>query len=278
MNSRLSNDNLEVINTEKSFYKSQTKSAEPAASSHGKRTRLSNFSKSIKSSTKSLSSQSTFDSQNSRKSSAKSILPIRVNLLVLKFKAVSHSIGFCRYWAKWGFCNFERNLKQYISFALIMNQNNQYFNPFIDEDTLIKTEMMNFKRTFKELIENNENCIDEESREILRKTRRTLKEVETLKKTFKFMSQMKSINQLTLVMQDKFYHNCRLEEFAQNRVVVVQENRPEFFYIIIKGSLVCTYKRKGDKKSNTICFIEKGGTYGDLPVSRLLNFAQNCSI
>jgi CRP-like cAMP-binding protein len=77
-------------------------------------------------------------------------------------------------------------------------------------------------------------------------------------------------------MQNKFYLNCRLEEHTKNKVLVVQERRPLQFYVLLKGTLVCTFRKKGDNKSNTICFIEKGNTFGDLPL--LSNSNHTCSV
>ena len=55
-----------------------------------------------------------------------------------------------------------------------------------------------------------------------------------------------------------------LEEYAGGRVIAAQYHMPRHFYIVLNGSLACTYKRLTDEQSTTICFIEKGMCFGDL--------------
>jgi hypothetical protein len=168
------NDDEDVfssIRTEKSFISTSKKS---------KVTRLSY--KSIRSS----SIQSVVNSLASAKSkstdlvsSFKSINKLDRNQYLRKrFRLVIYWIGLCKYWSKLASKKFERNLQQYISFSLIMNEKNEVK---ISQETLIKTEMMNFKQAFKQLLANTETYIDDKAREILAKNIKTNQDVEILK-------------------------------------------------------------------------------------------------
>ena len=59
-----------------------------------------------------------------------------------------------------------------------MNEKNEVK---ISQETLIKTEMMNFKQAFKQLLANTETYIDDKAREILAKNMKTNQDVEILK-------------------------------------------------------------------------------------------------
>jgi len=232
----------------------------------------------------------------------------RKRMRMKKFKLLLHWIGFCKYWANLSMMRFEKNIGKYISFALIVNDSIPS-KKNMSEETLIKSEMMNFKKNFKELTESVESFIDDETRHILINKHfhhhhhhhhhqdhhhqnhhhqdhhhqdhhhqnhhhhnhhhhdhfnRTNHDIEFLKKAFKHMVQLKSINSLTNEMQTKFYRHCRLVEYDRNRVIVIQGQKPALFYLLFKGSLVCTFRKKYDAQSQTICFIEKGGTFGGI--------------
>ena len=264
MNSRQSTK-LDDELQEKSIVLSEKKSQSGSPVSAGKTSRLS-ASRSNKTPTR--SSKLASRTPLSRKESIKQEEPKidKRKFLLTKFKAYVNAYCFVDYFCKYYYHKLKKNLEKYTSFALIMNHSSE--NAYrISNETLIKAEMMNFKHAFREQTENNEFHIDNFTKSVLKKLNRSFKEVEYLKKTFKHWSQLKSINQLTEVMQNKYYQNCRLDEFEQNRVISLQENPALYFYILIKGSLVCTYKKRNEIRSHTICFIEKGGTYGDLPVS-----------
>lgn len=124
-----------------------------------------------------------------------------------------------------------------------------------DENAKIKAEMMNFKLTFKQPVWIS---LDPTAKAILAKNVRSVEDVAYIKNTLKNMPHMRHFNRLSSDMMEKILRCCWIEEFEAKRVIVEQYQRPAFFYIILNGSLVCTYKAKEDRKSSTICFLEKG--------------------
>lgn len=171
-NNNYDEDVFSSIRTEKSFLSTSKKS---------KVTRLSY--KSIRSS----SIQSVVNSLASAKSKSTDLVSSsksrinkldRIQYVKKRFRLVIYWIGLCKYWSKLASKKFERNLQQYISFSLIMNEKNEVK---ISEETLIKTEMMNFKQAFKQLLTNTETYIEDKAREILAKNVKTKQDVEILK-------------------------------------------------------------------------------------------------
>ena len=130
--------------------------------------------------------------------------------------------------------------------------NNKQLN---DETAQIKAEMMSFNVSFNQAISSNLNDL---TRQILLKNRRTSEDIALLKNTFKNMPHMKQFNKLNPEMVNKVLRCCWLGEFEARRVIAAQYQLPQFFYIVLSGSLVCTYRTREERKSNTICLIDKG--------------------
>ena len=72
--------------------------------------------------------------------------------------------------------------------------------------------------------------------------KRSRKDVLLLDKTVKQIQHMKFMNDLPSVMRTRFYEYCWLEEYEAQRVLVIQNRKPDFFYVIVNGTLVCTYR------------------------------------
>ena len=74
-------------------------------------------------------------------------------------------------------------------------------------------------------------------------------------KKFSFVNFLSKLNSESV---DKFIEACWLEEYQSHRVITAQYHIPRHFYIVLSGSLACTFKNKDWPKSQTICMIEKG--------------------
>jgi len=134
-------------------------------------------------------------------------------------------------------------------------------------DTTINTkaEMMNYlSKTF-----NKEPELSRINRDCLRMERvvRTRAEIVSLKNEIKKLPKLEYLTKLVPDMLEKFFKLCWLEEFEADRIIVKQYQIPRRFYVVVKGSLVCTYKTSEDSKSTTVSFIENGMTFGDLPIT-----------
>lgn len=71
---------------------------------------------------------------------------------------------------------------------------------------------------------------------------RSRKEIILIEKTLKHIQHMKFLNNLPWTMRTRFIECCWLEEYESQRVLVNQNRKPEFFYVIVHGSLICTYR------------------------------------
>lgn len=79
-----------------------------------------------------------------------------------------------------------------------------------------------------------------------------------IKNDLKKFSHMNFLNKLNSESVDKFIEACWLEEYESHRIITAQYDIPRHFYIVLTGSLACTFKNKDWLESNTICMIEKG--------------------
>ncbi len=175
-----------------------------------------------------------------------------------RFIKIVNLIRFCYRWHTWAKYKYARIFQRFISFA-------QYYVPNItgesenlsldDEKALIKAEMMNFKASF---IESISTSMSQHAIEILKKTRRSSNDIIILMNTFKDMPHMKYLNRLNSDMLNKILRCCWLEEYDRKRVVAAQYQEPKSFYFVLSGSLVCTYRSNSERKSSTICLLEKG--------------------
>lgn len=94
--------------------------------------------------------------------------------------------------------------------------------------------------------------------DLLKKKDRTNEEACILKLNLESMPLMKHFNKLNSDIRSRFLKCCWLEEYEPKRVIVKQYQMPNSFYIVLAGSLVCTFKTDQDRKSSTICLIHKG--------------------
>jgi hypothetical protein len=192
------------------------------------------------------------------------------------FKRTVNLLIICERWCRWARHKYERNLQRFISFS-------QYHDPqgfgkakrideFEDENARIRAEMMNFKATFRKTAWLG---LDPVSKSILKKGVRQTADLEHVKNAFKNMPHMRHFNRLSSDMMDLILKSCWIEEYEAKRVIVEQYQRPAFFYIVLNGSLVCTYKSKEDRKSSTICFLEKGELFSNLFLITVLKSKYN---
>ncbi len=72
--------------------------------------------------------------------------------------------------------------------------------------------------------------------------RRSRKDVILMEKTFKNMEHMKFVNNLEPTMRARFLELCWIEEYEPKRVLVNQYRKSESFYVVISGTLLCTYR------------------------------------
>ncbi len=178
-----------------------------------------------------------------------------------RFIQIANIIRFCYRWHIWAKYKYARIFHRFVSFA-------QYYVPNItgesehlvldDENALIKAEMMNFSATFIQSISTSMSAL---AIDTLKKTKRSSSDIAILINTFKDMPHMKYLNRLNSEMLNKVLRCCWLEEYDRKRVVAAQYQVPSSFYIVLSGSLVCTYRMSEEKKSSTICLLEKGILY-----------------
>ena len=126
--------------------------------------------------------------------------------------------------------------------------------------------MMNFDTRFFKSNQRLNTKLDNDAKAILSRPNKTIDDLNYLKSLFKSMSHMKSINSLPEKFKNMFLKRCWFEEYSPRRVVVSQDHKAESFYVIVSGSLVCTHRPDNERKSYTICFLEKGMTFGELPL------------
>lgn len=175
-----------------------------------------------------------------------------------KFIRVANLIRFCFRWHQWAKQKYARVIHRFISFA-------QYYEPnetgesssvrMVDETARIKAEMMNFNTSFLQNISTNMNKL---AIEILKKPKRSNNDLAIMVNTFKNMPHMRYLNRLNPEMLNKVLRCCWLEEYEAKRVIAEQYQTPNCLYIVLSGSLVCTYRTNTERKSSTICLLEKG--------------------
>lgn len=178
---------------------------------------------------------------------------------------------------------YDSKINRFISFAQIGVSE---LTKLDDEGALIKAEMMNFNNSFKAgsylkclstqlfsypiyLIKNViiAISISEKTKQILQKIQpRTSTEVNHLQTAFKRLPYLQFIQELERKLLDKFCKVVWLEEFTGKRVIVAQYHLPRHFYIVLSGSLACTYRKPDEERGTTICFIEKGMCFGDMSI------------
>ncbi len=157
---------------------------------------------------------------------------------------------------------FSTELNQLKSFA----QYGNYELTMVSSETVnIKAEMMHFYASSfskePELSRINRDCLKME------RVPRTLAELVSLKNDLRRLPKQQFLCRLAPELLEKLFKCCWLEEFESDRIIVKQYQIPRRFYIIMKGSLVCTYRADTNKESTTVCFLEQGMTFGDLPIT-----------
>ena len=192
-----------------------------------------------------------------------------------KFRTIVTVAKFSIYWCKWAFTNYSRRMNRFISFVQI----SQLYDPRNDTNfsTLSKTriddiqtraEMMNFDVNFYKSTKRLETTLDLKAKTILLSNcwNRTKNDISILKNAFKTLIHMKCVNSLSPLMQEKLFKCCWLEIYEPQRIIICQNHRAERFYMIISGQLVTTYKDLKDRKSRSISLLERGMTFGELPI------------
>ena len=195
-------------------------------------------------------------------------LMVKFNLrkkLIRAIKLIIH----CYRWCKWANDFYQKNINKFLTFVHFCEPGD--FSESIDRwehadgDAKTKAEMMDFKNIF------NKKIIKKHDYNLIKKTLsnrdRTTDDLNVLRSTLKNMPHMKYFNQLIPEMQENFLKRCWIEEYQEKRVIVAQYQMPRLFYFILNGQLVCTYRNDNENKSSTICILEKGMTFGDLPIS-----------
>ena len=186
-----------------------------------------------------------------------------------KFLRAIKLIIHCYRWCKWANNFYQKNINKFLTFVHFCEPGD--FSESIDRwehadgDAKTRAEMMDFKNIF------NRKIIKKHDYDLIKKTlsnrNRTTEDFNVLRSTLKNMSHMKYLNQLIPEMQENFLKKCWIEEYQEKRVIVAQYQMPRFFYFILNGQLVCTYRNDNENKSSTICILEKGMTFGDLAIS-----------
>ena len=198
-----------------------------------------------------------------------SIEPEKEKIIIKKFPLVVEMIRFCYRWFKWANMKYAKTLDRFISFAHIVDlTQSKVAESSLSKEANTKVEMMNFRKSFHNLLESLSPLYDLNIRRILmtRPEMRGDQDIVTLKSTFKDLTYMKSINHLNDHIQTKLFKICDFVEYEEMRVIVGQNHQPDYFYFVLSGSLVCTYRPLDKKKSNTVCFIEKGMTFAEIPL------------
>ena len=109
--------------------------------------------------------------------------------------------------------------------------------------------------------------ISAKTKQILQKIQpRTSTELNHLHAASKKLPQLQFLQELERKLLDKFFKVVWLEEFTAKRVIVAQFHMPRHFYIILNGSLACTFRKPDEELGTTICFIEKGMCFGDMSI------------
>jgi hypothetical protein len=190
-----------------------------------------------------------------------------------KFRAVVTAAKFSIYWCKWAFNSYSRRINRFTSFVQISQLYEKNSNKISKtenhiDDIQTKVEMMNFDVNFYKSTRRLESTLDLKAKTILLSNclNRTKIDVSILKNAFRKMTHMKCVNSLSHSIQEKLFKCCWLEIYESERVIICQNHRAECFYMIISGQLVTTYKDIKDRKSNSISLLERGMTFGELPI------------
>lgn len=72
--------------------------------------------------------------------------------------------------------------------------------------------------------------------------RRERKDVVLVERALKQIEHLRLVNELPALLRARFIESCWLDEYESQRVLVAQHRAPQFFYVIVKGTLVCTYR------------------------------------
>lgn len=210
-----------------------------------------------------------------------------------KFKKIANIICMCYRWCQSATKHYKINIHRYISFAhvgrtkllddyhldFMRNLNIQkrqaqmsaletQANNELVQNARIRAEMMNFNVDyFKSKKRLNTRLTNENVRNILSITnvnKRTRKDVLLVEKAIKSIQHMKFLHNLHGKMRSSFLETCWLEEYEPKRILIKQIRKSDFFYLLVQGFLVCTYKTDYEAKSKTICFLEDGMCFGEL--------------
>lgn len=55
---------------------------------------------------------------------------------------------------------------------------------------------------------------------------------------------------------------CPAFSFPERRTIIRQDERPAYFYIVLSGSAIPTYKSDGASSAATLDVLERGSTFG----------------
>jgi len=101
--------------------------------------------------------------------------------------------------------------------------------------------------------------MNEQVKRILRKNSvRSQADITILANAFISMTHLKDLNNLTKDLFEKYLNCCWLSEYDANSLIVKQYQKAKCFYIVVDGSLLCTYKSKENLPTISICTIQKG--------------------
>ncbi len=101
--------------------------------------------------------------------------------------------------------------------------------------------------------------MNEHAKRILTKSYvRSPDDMKILRSAFMRLTHLEDLNKLNTDKFDKFLGCCWLSEYEAMRVIVKQYQKAKYFYMVVSGTLLCTYKPNENLPSRNICFIEKG--------------------
>ncbi|CAF3819188.1 unnamed protein product [Adineta steineri] len=167
-------------------------------------------------------------------------LPTR---LTLKFRRAGDLILFAIHW-----CNFARKKNQLRSMEY---QSYLQTNDTPDKRMFDKT---NFKIQTLDILPVVQEFFKQPTGE------RNLDNADQVRRC---LADVKPFSRLPKVFQDQLLQKAWYECYPEQRTIIRQGERPAYFYIVLSGSAIPTFKRESDGSVETLDVLKRGCTFGD---------------
>ncbi|CAF1061096.1 unnamed protein product [Adineta ricciae] len=180
-------------------------------------------------------------------------LPTR---LIVKFRRARDLVLFAIYW-----CNFARKKNQLCSMKY------QSFSQSIGGKDTVIFDKSSFKIQTTDILPIVKEFFTQIPGE------RDLNKADPVRRC---LADVRPFSRLPKVFQDQLLQSAWYECFPERRTIIRQDERPAYFYIVLSGSAIPTYRSDSDGAVETLPVLKRGSTFGDK--SLLYDSKQNSTV